>query len=241
MMDRQLYALQARMTFLIMHANLTLYEKLNIPVISTTRPFDFYRRVLFNNQTEEQLKQTLTGKVLVDIGCGLTPFVEDSMFQWCRRQGIDFYGVDPKLKGGFKFGLFDRIKSRITGAKSAPDPDIAGQEKTIATYANALPFEDNSVDEILSCWLIFSWIRRDYLLSDIFSEFNRVLKPGGNIRLFPTPHIRQIRRQYPRLNAALEGYATEQSFLFSADILSLPPAFATRFSKGRATELTYDT
>ena len=221
----------AEFTFRIMQASLSLYEKLSIPVISTTRPFRFYRKVLFNDQHKTALQQTLQGKVLVDVGCGLTPFIEDSMFQWCRRRNIDFYGVDPKVKDGFRFGLFDRLKSIATGARTAPNPNIAGQEKTIATFANALPFDDASVDTVLSCWLIFSWIRDDELLTDIFKEFDRILKPGGSIRLFPTPHIARICEQNPQLGQLLADYQSQQQFLYSVNVMSLPPAFATQLVK----------
>ena len=49
----------------------------------------------------------LRGKVIVDVGCGLTPYLADSMFQACRREGIEFYGIDPKIGQGFRFGAFD--------------------------------------------------------------------------------------------------------------------------------------
>ena len=221
----------AGITFQIMHAGMALYGTFNIPVISTTRPLRFYRRVLFDNQSKEQLQQNLQGKVLVDIGCGLTPFIEDSMFQWCRRQGIDFYGVDPKVKDGFKFGTFDRLKSRATGARTVPNPAIGGLEKTIATYANELPFEDNSVDIILSCWLVLSWIRDDALLHATFREFDRVLKPGGSIRIFPTGSVIQLQQKYPQLWQILKHYDIEQRFIASPDIISVPPAYASKFFK----------
>ncbi len=220
-----------RLTFQIMHASMALYGKFNIPVISTTRPLRFYRRALFDNQSKQQLHKDLQGKVLVDVGCGLTPFIEDSMFQWCRRHGIDFYGVDPKVKDGFKFGVFDRLKSMATGARTIPNPAIAGLDKTIATYANELPFEDQSVDIILSCWLVLSWIHDDDLLHNIFQEFDRILKPGGSIRIFPTGSVAQLQQKYPQLWQILKHYQIEQRFMVSADIGSVPPAYTTRFSK----------
>lgn len=218
-------------TFKTMHAFMAAYEHFNIPVISTTRPFHFYRKVLFNNQTKHQIKTELQGKVLVDVGCGLTPFIEDSMFQWCRRHNIEFYAVDPKVKDGFKFGPFDRLKSFATGARTAPNPNIEGLDKTIASFADDLPFEDQSVDIVLSCWLIFSWIRSDDLLTKTFKEFDRILKPGGTIRIFPTENWQGIQRKYPQLTQALSEYSVKQRFMFSPDIASMPPSFATQFTK----------
>lgn len=224
----------AKITFHVMHTTMAAYDRFNIPVISTTRPLRFYRKALFKGISKQQLKKELKNKTLVDIGCGLTPFIEDSMFQWCRRHGIDFYGVDPKVKDGFKFGIFDRVKSFATGARTTPNPDIAGLDKTIATYANELPFDDNSVDIILSCWLVFSWIRDEALLSEVFTEFDRILKPGGTLRIFPTGHIDQLKSKYPSLNSILSNYDVEQTFMASADIGSIPPAFASIFTKTHA-------
>lgn len=221
----------ANLSFKIMHASMAVYDRFNIPVISTTRPFRFYRKALFDNQSKEQLRQQLQEKTLVDVGCGLTPFIEDSMFQWCRRQRIDFYGVDPKVKEGFRFGLFDRVKSLATGARTVPNPSIQGLEKTIATYANQLPFEDNSVDIILSCWLVLSWIRDDALLAEIFREFSRILKPGGSIRLFPTDSVSQLRANYPKLWEVITDWRSSQRFMASINIGNIPPAFTTRFDK----------
>ncbi|HET8707264.1 MAG TPA: hypothetical protein VFM46_13255, partial [Pseudomonadales bacterium] len=127
-------------SFGAMKVNLKLYERLHLPVISTARPFSFYRKIFFDNCPEPTLLENLRGKRVVDIGCGLTPFTEDSMFQVCRRNGVDFYGVDPKLATGFKFGFFDRAKSVATGATSFPKPNMPGLEKALPTYADDLPF-----------------------------------------------------------------------------------------------------
>ena len=230
-MARRSQELLSRLSFRILHSSMAVYSAFNIPVISTTRPFRFYRKMLFNDQSKQQLQQELQGKTLVDIGCGLTPFIEDSMFQWCRRNGIDFYAVDPKVKDGFRFGLFDHLKSLATGARTRPNPNIDGLEKTVATYANQLPFADDSVDIILSCWLVFSWIHDDALLTDIFREFSRVLKPGGSVRIFPTGSVSQIQTQYPELWKMLAGWHMEQDFKASANISNVPPAFTTHFYK----------
>ena len=221
----------AQISFVTMDATMSAYQQLNIPVISTTRPLSFYRRILFDNQTVTQLEASLKGKTIVDIGCGLTPFVDDSMFQWCRRRNIDFYGVDPKVKDGFQFGLFDRLKSWGTGARTTPNPNIEGLDKTIATYADDLPFEDHSVDVILSCWLVMSWVRDEALLMKIFSEFDRVLKPGGVIKIFPTMHADQLKAKYPELMKLLGKYSLDQRFQMEMNLGSVPPAYCTTFRK----------
>ncbi|MCG8672958.1 MAG: class I SAM-dependent methyltransferase [Pseudomonadales bacterium] len=232
-MSSTLQRLLSHITFGVMYPSLNLYESMNIPVISTTRPLQFYRKTLFNNLPEETLAKELQAQTIIDIGCGLTPFIEDSMYQWCQRQGIDFYAVDPKVKNGFKFGTFDRIKSYATGAKTTPNPNIGGLDKTIASYANDLPLENQSVDIVISCWLIFSWLRSDAILKEVFKEFDRVLKPGGSIRIFPTPDLEQLNRKFPGLATQLEsdGYEIKQKFFMTGNLASVPPSFATFFVK----------
>ena len=221
----------SHLTFRVMYTSMAAYESLNIPAISTARPFSFYRNAFFSNETETNVLNELNGQKLIDIGCGLTPFTDDSMFQACRREGIEFYGIDPKVNDGFRFGIFDRLKSVATGSRSVPNARNAGLEKAIPAYANDLPFENESVDMILSCWLIMSWIRSDDLLADIFQELDRILKPGGSIRLFPTNEWGRVASQNPQLATVLECYEVEQRFMLGANLASAPPAYTTRFIK----------
>ena len=105
--------------FSAMTRSLGLVDTLKLPVISTARPFRFYREVFFGHRSEQDVLQSLRGKTLVDVGCGLTPYTEDSLFQTCRRAGVTCWGVDPKLQQGFRFGPWDAFKARATGARSA--------------------------------------------------------------------------------------------------------------------------
>ncbi len=224
-------AILSDISFNVMGANLKLFEALHLPVISTARPFAFYRKIFFDNHSEQEVLESLVGKRVIDIGCGLTPFTEDSMFQVCRRNGIDFYGVDPKLEKGFKFGIFDRLKSIATGAASMPRADMPGQEKAIAAFADNLPFNDKSVDIILSSWLLFAWIQDEDLLVKIFSEFDRILKPGGKISFYPTMHWNSIEAKYPRLGEKLGKYQKHQRFSIGINPGSMPPTFVTHLIK----------
>lgn len=227
----KLQAALSNISFNAMTANLKMYEKLHLPVISTARPFSFYRKVFFDDRETASVLQEITGKRIVDIGCGLTPFTADSMFQVCRRNGIDFFGIDPKLAKGFKFGVFDKLKSIATGAASMPRANMPGQEKAIAAFADDLPFEDKSIDIILSSWLLFAWIQDEDLLFNIFSEFDRILKSGGKISFYPSMHWSGIERKYPRLAKQLVNYKKQQRFLFGFNPGSLPPTFVTQLKK----------
>ncbi len=215
-------------TFEAVRLFMSIYESLNIPIISTTRTFKFYREALFDGLDESVLSRQLGGKVLVDIGCGLTPYSSDSMFQWCRRNEIDFYAVDPKLTQGFKLGLFDSFKSIASGAPAALDQNIGGMDKAIGSYSNNLDFGDNSVDIIVSCWLVFSWLRSEKAILDSFVEFDRVLKPGGEIRLYPTPFWDNLKKSYPSINSLLEKYTVEQRFKMNIKLL---PFYSTTLTK----------
>lgn len=227
----QYQAVLSKVCFSVMEANLKMFEKLKLPVISTARPFDFYRKVFFEDLPEQEVLKMLKDKRIVDIGCGLTPFTQDSMFQKCRDEGIDFFGVDPKLAKGFKFGLFDRLKAIGTGAGSMPKPNMPGLEKAIAAFADDLPFENESVDIVLSSWLLFAWIQDEALLVRIFKEFDRILKPGGTVRFFPTVHWQYIEKQYPKLVDLLTPYRKTQRFMIGFHLASLPPTYVTFLHK----------
>ncbi|CBL44763.1 Hypothetical protein HDN1F_11800 [gamma proteobacterium HdN1] len=221
----------ASLNFKAMAINIALYERLDLPVLSTARPFWFYRKVFFNDQSEAEVLQSLQGKTVIDVGCGLTPFTADSMFQACHHHQIDFYGIDPKLEQGFQFGILDAAKSFMTGAKHRPKAEMPGLEKAIAAWADQLPFETGSVDTILSSWLLFIWIKDPHLLTKIFREFSRVLAPGGSIRLYPTPHWEHLQRRYPEMTAHLNAWHRVQQFDFSLHPGSMFFSFITHLTK----------
>lgn len=221
----------AEAAFQVMAFNQQVFDRLRIPVISTARPFAFYRKVFFDGASHQGVLSELKGKTLIDVGCGLTPFCHDSMYQECFRAGIPFYGIDPKLNGAFKFGLFDRLKAFGTGAAATPDPNAPGLDKALPAFANELPFEDHGVDVILSSWLLFAWIKDHDLLAQIFTEFDRILRPGGSIRFYPSMHWDSIARRYPALAELGERYHIEQRFLMGLNPASLPPSYVTLMHK----------
>lgn len=173
----------------LMVTGVNLWSAVKLPVMSTGRNFEFYRQILFEGKPAEELLHSLQGKTIVDIGCGHTPYLSDSMFQTCHRHGIDFYGVDPKLDGKLNNDLYNKFLQRFTGAKGQYDVTGPGtQTHCIAGFAHELPFEDRSVDIILSSFLMFVWLNDAAILTSIMHEFERVLKPGGEMRFFPQPH-----------------------------------------------------
>ena len=96
----------AALTLHGMKVNADLYQLFSLPVISTGRSFAYYRKIFFGNRSQGEILRSLEGKSVVDVGCGLTPYVSDSMFQVCRENGIDFYpGCPPDPKSLTK--MFD--------------------------------------------------------------------------------------------------------------------------------------
>lgn len=215
-------------TFAVMRSQVRLAARLDLPAISTGRPFAFYRKVFFDGRGEADVLAELRGRVIADVGCGLTPFVPNSMFQACHRAGIEFYGVDPKLDGGLRLGRFDRFKTAVNGG-ATPDPNAPGADRRVASLAGDLPFEDGSVDLMLSSFLLFVWLVDDAPLTDIFEEALRVLRPGGTLQIYPTPRWTEGRIG-PRLWELVSRRMTvRQVFFGSPDIANLPPGFTTSF------------
>ena len=231
MMHPQTEAALAAATFKTARRLTSAYHRLSLPIISTGRSFHYYRQIFFGGRSAASVLSALQGQRILDIGCGLTPFVSDSMFQACYRAGIDFYGVDPKLAGGFTFGLFDRAKVRATGGGTM-NANAPGIEHRIGATADALPFDDGSVDTILSCYLLFAWISDEAALEAIFRELDRVLKPGGAIMIFPAPHYDRALIRRAGLRQLLDSFAIEQRFFSGlAPVTRFPPAYRMTLRK----------
>jgi len=231
-MRKKLQAALTAQTFKMLKAGTTLYNRFSLPVISTGRSFAYYREVFFAGAQAQEVLSALKGKTIVDVGCGLTPYVSDSMFQACREAGIDFYGVDPKLSEGFRFGAFDRLKVRGFGSRGKLSRNAKGLDKAIAARADDLPFSNGSVDLILSNYLLYAWIDSEPELKNIFTEFYRVLAIGGTINVYPTPVIEITSINDSDLRRILEKFDIEQSF--QRDWLRpgyIPPAYMTRCIK----------
>jgi len=215
----------ANMTFRVVDSFTRASNRLLLPVISTGRPFAYYRKIFFDNKPGSTVLRELQGQCILDIGCGLTPYVSDSMFQACHNAGVEFYGIDPKLAEGFKLGPFDRAKIMATGSGKI-NRDAPGLEKGIATLADDLPFDDESVDLILSCYVLLAWIGDEDNLESIFREFHRVLKPGGKVKIFPAPDYDAGRIRLSGLERVMRGFDVKQEFFSSIlHMTQFPPAY----------------
>ncbi len=223
-------------TFLVVNSFTNAYNRFDLPVVSTGRSFAFYRKVFFENKSENQVLEKLQGQVVLDIGCGLTPYVSNSMFQACHEAGVDFYGIDPKLANGFKLGAFDWAKTLVTGG-GALNENAPGLEKGIGALADDLPFEDNSVDLILSSFVIFAWIENELILENIFREFHRVLKPGASIKVFPAPYYKEEKIASAGLKGIMRKFDVEQEFFFGiSPVTHFPPSYMRKFIKKKVSD-----
>ena len=220
------------LTFRGFKANADFYEHFSLPVISTGRSFAYYRRIFFANRSSHEVLQALAGKRVVDVGCGLTPYVSDSMFQVCRERGIEFFGVDPKFADDFKLSLLDIATVRAVGGRGRIRRQAPGLERCLDTTADQLPLEDESVALILSNFLLYAWIRDEETLENIYREFHRVLNDQGEVRIYPTPKLDAARIRHPGLREVLDKFEISQRF--SARWLNLaqyPPAYLTKMKK----------
>ncbi len=232
MSKRGLHSTLSNLTFRALKANADFYQFLSLPVISTGRSFAYYRKVFFGNRSQRQVLRSLEDKRIVDVGCGLTPHVADSMFQVCRRHGIEFYAVDPKLADGFKLGSLDVAKIRAVGGVGKIYSQVPGRERCLGTSADDLPFDDGSVDLILSNFLLYAWIRDEGHLENIFREFYRVLNDGGEVRIYPAPELDLDGIGSAGLRGVMKQFAIKQRFSTSwLAPAKYPPAYITTMRK----------
>lgn len=221
----------ANWSFAMMHRQVHVIQKRGVSMMHTARPFAYYRKVFFEGKTEAAVLQSLAGKRLLDIGCGYTPFANDSMFRVCHDAGIEFYGIDPLIADEFEFGLKERLMARAFGSRGMFSQAAPGLEKALPSYAHDLPFDDNSIDQILCSYLLFVWIEDEAALAEIFKEFLRVLKPGALVKIYPLHEWSQLRFSNSELIDILANFDIEQSFVHGGLDFRVTPAMLTKLRK----------
>jgi SAM-dependent methyltransferase len=189
----------------------------------TSRPFSYYRRVFFDDRSPRTILASLQGKKVVDIGCGYSPYSKESMFRACYDNEIEFYGVDPVLTQSDTFRPSDVLLARLTGGTGKYDINAPGLGRAIPATANQLPFFDNTIDMILSCWFIPIWIDTEEELLADFSEIYRILKIGGTISLYPLPDWNSFTIKNPQLTLLLDKFEFSQRFIYEPFNLIYPP------------------
>ena len=93
------------------------------------------------------------------------------------------------------------------------------------------PLRIKSVDEILCSYLLFVWIEDEEVLADILCEFQRVLTPGGLVKLFPLYEWRFIHFKNNRLKNVLGNFKIEQTFVHGGRDWRVMPSMLTEMTK----------
>lgn len=225
----------ANISFAMMHTYVKSVQRYGVSMMHTARSFAYYRKVFYKNQSKAVVLASLEGKRIVDIGCGYTPFAEDSMFRACDDAGIEFYGVDPVIANDIKFGPRERAMAIATGGGGVFNAKAPGLERALSIRAENLPFDDESVDEILCSYLLFVWVEKEEDLADILGEFLRVLKPGGVVKLYPLYEWHFMRFKDQRLKSILANFSIEQTFVHGGRDMRVTPSLLTELVKN-ATE-----
>ena len=79
----------------------------------------------------------------------------------------------------------------------------------------------------------FVWIQDPTILAAIFTEFDRVLKPGGRISFNPSMRWQDMAAKYPFFLDVLKHYQSEQQFWTYVRTSSLPFAYTTHLTKNK--------
>lgn len=221
----------ANVSFAMMYRQVRAIEKSGVAMMHTARPFSYYRKVFYHGQSEATVLAQLKGKCVVDVGCGYTPFADDSMFQACHLAGIEFYGVDPLIGSHIQFSYKERLLAKAMGSQGNFTVNPPGADKALSACAQELPFEDQSVDELLCSYLLFVWIEDEAMLATIFSEFLRVIKPNGKLKLYPLSEWVIDKFKNPELRQLFAQFNIEQHFVHGGLDFRVTPAMMTVFSK----------
>lgn len=202
-----------------------------VDMMHTARPFTYYRKVFYEGRSGYAVLRELRNKRIVDIGCGYTPYAEDSMFRACRNAGIEFFAVDPLLGEPVSLGCKERALALATGSSGRFNKTPSGLSRAIAAPAQQLPFAAESINEILCSFLLFVWIDDDAMLAEILEEFQRVLVPGGVVKLYPMAGLHLTSGANPKLQSAMRGFELKQSFVHGGLDWRVMPAMLTAMER----------
>lgn len=229
--EQRLVRSMANFSFSVMYHQVRAIEKSGVSMMHTARSFSYYRKIFYRGMNEAEVLQSLEGKRILDVGCGHTPYANDSMFQACYRAGVEFYGIDPVIANKPTFGFKERALARALGSKGQFCAKADGLSKALPAFAQELPFDDQSVDEILCSYLLFVWIEDEQVLAEILQEFCRVLKPGGMAKLYPLYEWTRMNFTVPSLLGVLRQFQVTQSFVHGGLDLRITPSLMTQLSK----------
>lgn len=160
----------------------------------TNREAAKYREVLFSDLDPIlfilYLKNS-EGKRWLDVGSGETYKEPNSMMNRLREDwNITMVGVDPMY--GERVGHMDKARGL-----HKLDEEWTGKNELYPYTVQRLEFEDASFDLILSCWALDKVNMANGGMEQAFRQIARVLKPGGDARLYPVPSSYIAQREGP--------------------------------------------
>jgi len=132
----------------------------------------------YPNKISEHLLPKVKNKIVLDLGCGTGKFM-----QKFYKEATKYYGLD-----------LSNEQLKIARAKSNGD-----NTEFFCCSAEEIPLPDNSVDIIISTWVLGTILEIDRR-NKVLEEMKRVLKNDGNIYLVENNiggEFEEIRGRYP--------------------------------------------
>lgn len=139
----------------------------------------------YPNKIYECLLPKIKGKRVLDLGCGTGKFIQK------------FYNETTK------YYALDLSNEQLNIAKKKIN---SNDVEFICCSAENIPLEDNSIDVIISTWVLGTILEIDRR-NKVLEEMKRVLKKDGNIYLVENDiggEFEEIRNRYPNIRRTKE-------------------------------------
>lgn len=132
----------------------------------------------YPNKIYKSLLPKVKDKVVLDLGCGTGKFMEKFY-----KDTVKYYGLDLSSH------QLNIAKEKVNGSNV----------EFICCSAEKIPLEDNSVDVIISTWVLGTILEEDRR-KNVIKEMRRVLRRNGSIYLVENDiggEFEEIRNRYP--------------------------------------------
>ena len=160
-------------------------EEIPKPNISVTaRTIDLYRDHLYPDcQSDKEFLGKLKNKRMLDVGCGYNPLYDTSLIQVVNGNKKEF-------------------NSQVTGC------DIIDMKMPNYSKSSIYTMNFTHVDTILINNLMYFWINKPKDLLRAYKNLYKLLKPGGEIRVFPV-----YMNSYHQNNDELKKFINDHFFV----------------------------
>lgn len=134
----------------------------------------------YPNKIYEYLLPKIKGKIVLDLGCGTGKFMQKFYNETTKYYGLDLSNEQLNI-----------AKMKIN----------SNDVEFICCSAEDIPLPDNSIDVIISTWVLGTILEIDRR-NKVLDEMKRVLKKDGNIYLVDNDiggEFEEIRNRYPNI------------------------------------------